>query len=169
MLIWLNGAHGAGKTSVARQILKLRPDARLFDPERIGFLLRRIWPGAVPDDFKDLPAWRSMTLAALRALAAGPEGGSVIVPMTLSDPRHFTEIVGTLRAEGHEVRHFTLAASPATLRKRLWRRLDWPASRRWAIARSEGVAAALADPLFGVHLDTEQASVPALAAAVLRP
>ena len=168
MIIWLNGAHGAGKTSVAGRILRRHPGAWLFDPERIGFMLRRAWPGDQPDDFKDMPAWRDLTLAALKAVAAEAGAVPVLVPMTLADPQLFREIVGGLRASGLDVRHFTLTASAETLRKRLRRRLDWPASRRWAMKRAEADAAALAHPSYARHLDTERASIADLAAAVMR-
>ena len=40
MIVWLNGAFGAGKTSTAKELLQLLPNARLYDPEHVGFLLR---------------------------------------------------------------------------------------------------------------------------------
>lgn len=166
MVIWINGAFGAGKTSVARRIFALRPGALLFDPEQIGFLLRRLLPIARVADFQDLPLWRALTLQLIgeaEAMAAGP----VIVPMTLANPGYFEELVGGLRASGADLRHFTLTASPATLRRRLRRRLDWPASRRWALARTEACAAALADPAFAVHVDTEGRKVAEIAADIL--
>lgn len=155
MLIWLNGAHGAGKTKVARRLAGSRSDMRLVDPEQIGFMLRRMWPGGGPADFKDLPAWRSLTRDTLRALAEDPAVGDLVVPMTLVRPDHFQEIVGGLRAMGVDLHHFTLMASPATLRRRLRWRLDWPTSRRWALSRIEPCNAALRDDLFRTHIETD--------------
>ena len=166
MLIWLNGAHGAGKTSVARRIQAMRPGSWLFDPEQIGFMLRRAWPGAQPGDFKDMRAWRELTVAALRAACAEAAGKLVIVPMTLTDPG-FNEVVGVLRMDGIELGHFTLTAAPDTLRHRLRRRLDWPRSRRWALSRVDAAAAALADERFAIHFATDGLSVAEVAEAVL--
>jgi hypothetical protein len=164
MIIWLNGAFGAGKTSVARRILAFRPEAMLFDPEQIGFFLRRLLP--VAGDFQDLKLWRELTVRLLREAEASAKG-PVVVPMTLVDPAYFEEIVGTLRASGVALRHFTLVASLGTLRRRLRWRLDWPSSRRWALARAEPCAAALAAPMFADHVDTEGRSIAAIAADIL--
>lgn len=166
MIIWINGAFGAGKTSVARRIAMLRPGASLFDPEQIGFLLRRLLPGAEADDFEDLPLWRELTVKLLAEADAGSRD-PILVPMTLVRPDYFVEIVGGLRASGLDLRHFTLSVSAETLRRRLWRRLDWPASKRWALARVEPSVAALAGPEFAVHIDGEDRSVAEIAIDVL--
>jgi chloramphenicol 3-O-phosphotransferase len=167
MLIWLNGAHGAGKTTVARRLTATRPGLRLIDPERIGFMLRRLWPGGGPADFQNLPAWRALTRDTLRALAADPAVEDLVVPMTLAYPDHFREIVGGLSAAGVDVRHFTLMASLATLRRRLRWRLDWPASRRWPLSRIEPCHAALRDDLFRTHVDTDGRRVSEIADDIL--
>jgi hypothetical protein len=91
----------------------------------------------------------------------------LIVPMTLADPRHHQEIVGGLRSAGAAISHFTLAASAETLRRRLRRRLDWPASRRWALARAEATAAALEHEQFAEHIRTDDVAVAEVADAVL--
>jgi chloramphenicol 3-O-phosphotransferase len=166
MVIWINGAFGAGKTSIARRIAVLRPDALLFDPEQIGFLLRRLLPLEGIADFQDRPLWRALTVRLIteaEATAIGP----VIVPMTLVNRGYFDEVVGGLRRSGVALHHFTLTASPAILRRRLRRRLAWPASRRWALARVEPCAAALADPIFAVQVDTEGRKVAEIAADIL--
>lgn len=168
MLIWINGAHGAGKTSVARRLAALRPDAFIVDPEQIGFMLRRIWPGGGPPDFKDMPAWRELTVATLRAAAAERPAATLVVPMTLDDPLHHTEIVGALRDGGADLRHFTLLASPATLRRRLRWRLDWPSSRRWALSRVKSCSAALEDAAFAEHITTDGLTIAQVAAEVAR-
>jgi hypothetical protein len=168
MLIWINGAHGAGKTSVARRLAALRPDAFVVDPEQIGFMLRRIWPGGGPPDFKDMPAWRELTVATLRAAVAERPAASLIVPMTLDDPLHHAEIVGALRDGGVDLRHFTLLASPATLRRRLRRRLDWPSSRRWAMSRVEACSGALENAAFAEHIATAGLTIAQVATEVAR-
>src|SRR3954454_1300109 len=100
MLIWLNGAFGAGKTKVARAIVSARSEATLVDPEQIGFLLRRLLPKReAAGDFQDLPLWRELTVRILLEAAASAPG-LVVVPMTLVDPLYFDEIVGGLRAAG---------------------------------------------------------------------
>lgn len=167
MLIWINGAHGAGKTSVARELAAQRPDAFLIDPEQIGFMLRRIWPGGAPPDFQSLRAWRELTIATLRAAARERPHATLIVPMTLANPVYHAEIVGALRGEGVDLRHFTLVASPATLRRRIRRRLDWPRSRRWSLSRVESCSTALEDPVFAEHVGTDGFSIPDVTAQIM--
>lgn len=167
MLIWINGAHGAGKTTVARQIGSLRPGAHIIDPEQVGFMLRRVLPGGGPDDFTDLAIWREMT-ASLLAAAAGAPHRLLVVPMTVTVPTYLDEILTPLRNNGISVRHFTLAATPDTLRRRLRWRIDWPSSRRWALSRVEESVSALADERFAMHVPSDKTSPSALAARILR-
>jgi len=164
MIIWINGAFGAGKSSVARQIVARRPRLRLFDPEPFGFLLRRLMPDAAAGDFQDLPLWRELTV---RLAAEAAATADLVVPMTLVHPLYFEEIVGGLRRGGCDVRHFTLTATADTIRRRLRRRLDWPASRRWTLSRVDSCVSALADPAFAVHVDAEGRSAREIAEAIL--
>ncbi|MEP7025229.1 MAG: hypothetical protein ABJB47_15815 [Actinomycetota bacterium] len=39
MIIWLNGAFGAGKTTTATLLSELVPASRVFDPETVGYML----------------------------------------------------------------------------------------------------------------------------------
>lgn len=68
MLVWIDGAFGVGKTTVAKALARRWPAALTFDPEQLGFLLRRVGP---PDlrtrDFQEMPLWRHL----VRQTAAG--------------------------------------------------------------------------------------------------
>ena len=44
MIVWLNGAFGAGKTTAARELMDLLPGSTLCDPELIGVGLRHMLP-----------------------------------------------------------------------------------------------------------------------------
>lgn len=70
VILWLHGAFGAGKSSVAAEICHRRPDAVPFDPEAVGCMLQAVLP--VPTgDFQDLPEWRELVVAAAVAVGAG--------------------------------------------------------------------------------------------------
>jgi hypothetical protein len=166
VVIWINGAFGAGKTKVARRLVAMRPGMWLFDPERIGFMLRSLWPDGGPADFQDLPSWRALTVATL-AEAAAATSRTPVVPMTLVNPVYFREIMDGLEARGMDVRHFSLIASPATLRRRIGWRLDRPSSRRWALSRVEPCAAALQDAEFATHIPTDARRIEDIANDIL--
>ncbi|MBP2476889.1 hypothetical protein JOF53_005761 [Crossiella equi] len=166
MLLWLNGTFGAGKTQVAHEIQRRLPGSHIADPELLGYGLHRMLPRRVrlQEDFQDLPLWRSGTREMLGTVARRVRG-TVLVPMTLVNPQYFEEVVGGLRADGHEVGHYTLVVpSRDVLLRRLRSRGETRNS--WAAAQYERCAAALADPLFGEHLDTEGLTVAQVAELV---
>lgn len=121
MIIWLNGAFGAGKTTAAHELVHLLPGSALFDPGLVGHGLRTMLPRlrlAGIDGYQDLPAWRRLvvdTAAALLSEIPGP----LITPMTLLDQEHRDEIFGGLAARHITVQHFLLHVEETFLRSRL--------------------------------------------------
>ncbi|GAB3432207.1 AAA family ATPase [Actinophytocola sediminis] len=118
MLLWINGPFGGGKTQTAYELRRRLPGSVVCDPERVGFGLQRMMPRALRGDFQDLPAWRQGVFEVLD-LVLRRHPGPVIAPMTLVEPEYFAAIVGRLRAQGHDVRHFALLAARATVLRRL--------------------------------------------------
>lgn len=155
MIVWINGCHGAGKTSVSKELQRLMPRAWVFDPEQIGFALRRIWPVDAGGDFKDLPLWRELTRDLLLRLHKSDPSRPILVPMTLVSLAHHKEIIEGLRDRDANVHHFTLVAAPETLKRRLWWRLDWPSSRHWALSQVDSCVRALDGPGFQLHVATD--------------
>lgn len=131
MIIWINGAFGSGKSTVARELGKALDDSFLFDPENMGFYLRENLPKELKrDDFQDISLWRDLNFEMLSYMA-NHYNGKIIVPMTLVNPHYFERVVPRLQKEGIPVLHFSLVASKETLLKRLESRGDsedsWPA------------------------------------------
>jgi hypothetical protein len=60
VIIWLNGTFGAGKTTTAGYLAGRLADARSFDPEEVGYLLRATLDDHEFRDFQDLPPWREL-------------------------------------------------------------------------------------------------------------
>ncbi|WP_432828086.1 hypothetical protein [Dactylosporangium sp. CA-092794] len=50
MIVWLNGTHGAGKTTTGALVQPLIPDSRVFDAEKVGGTLMDITPGLPETD-----------------------------------------------------------------------------------------------------------------------
>ncbi|MGW1895620.1 NUDIX hydrolase [Streptomyces sp. NPDC002004] len=153
VIVWINGAFGAGKTTTARELIELIPNSTLFDPEVIGGGLGHLLPSkrlAEVDDFQDLPIWRRLVIDTAAALLA-EVGGTLVVPMTLLRQEYRDEIFGGLAARRISVRHVLLAPEETILRSRIATREvpeDLPDGelrvRQWAYDHIEPYRAALA-------------------------
>lgn len=164
MIIWINGAFGSGKTQTAHELLRRLDGAFLYDPENVGFFLRRNEPKQLAaDNFQDEPLWRSMNRDMLLHLSKH-YAGTILVPMTLIREDYYDEIIGGLRRQGVDVRHFVLCAQAATVRKRLRKRLEGAGS--WAARQLPACLSALESPLFENKLWTDALSVPEAAEAI---
>jgi 8-oxo-dGTP pyrophosphatase MutT (NUDIX family) len=121
VIVWINGAFGAGKSSTARELVELIPNSTLYDPELTGGGLRRLLPAkrlAEVEDYQDLPIWRRLVVDTAAALLA-ELGGVLVVPMTLLRQEYRDEIFGGLAARRIEVRHVLLDPEETILRERI--------------------------------------------------
>ncbi|WP_235188869.1 zeta toxin family protein [Exiguobacterium artemiae] len=120
-----------------------------------GQLLRQQLPReTLADDFQDEPLWRQLNLVLLEQL--DQPSAVIIVPMTLTNPDYFDEIIGALRSNGHQVQHVALMASPATIRRRLRSRFE--RAQSWGGRQADERLRALAHPVFSNHVDTDDLS-----------
>ncbi|MEC4019069.1 NUDIX hydrolase [Streptomyces sp. H27-D2] len=129
MIVWLNGAFGAGKSAAARELLDLLPGSVLYEPELVGYGLRAMLPSKRLDevpDFQDLPAWRRLVVETGAALLA-EAGGPLVVPMTLLKQEYRDEIFGGLASRRIAVRHVLLHPGESILRGRIAGRGEIPA------------------------------------------
>lgn len=117
MIVWINGAFGAGKTTLAEVLHDRLPDALAFDPEYVGFLLRRWVPGPVAD-FQDIPLWRRLTAEFALGLC-GDYQRPLIVPMTLVDATYRDEVFGLIGQAGLDLLHVFLDVPADELRRRI--------------------------------------------------
>ncbi|MFI6321483.1 AAA family ATPase [Nonomuraea sp. NPDC050556] len=117
LIYWLNGPFGAGKTTTSRELVKLLPDAHLFDPETVGFLLKHVINEPV-DDFQHWAAWRALVVETAVQLL-DHWNGPLVVPMTLLREPYAKEIFDGLAARGVDVRHLVLHATAEELTRRI--------------------------------------------------
>jgi hypothetical protein len=164
MLLWINGPFGGGKTQTAYELRRRLQGSVVCDPEHVGFGLHRMLPAELRRDFQDLPSWRQGVREVLD-LVLREHDGPVIAPMTLVDPRYFDEIIGWLREEGHQVRHFSLLAEPATVLRRLRERgLGFGLKREsFAVRRLDQCLERLREPLFAEHIRTDRLTIAQIA------
>lgn len=88
MFVLINGSFGIGKTTLAEQLVRVLPQARIYDPERVGYILRRLPPWMLgrrvqPLDYQDLVQWR-WSIGTLARLAHHGRR-VVVVPMAFTD------------------------------------------------------------------------------------
>jgi chloramphenicol 3-O-phosphotransferase len=118
VIIWLNGTFGAGKTSIAAELLKLVPRARLFDPETVGYMLRPNLADHPVSDFQHWPPFRPLVVATAAELARYT-GQHLIAVQTVLDREYLAEIFTGLRAADLSVFHVLLDAEEDILRRRI--------------------------------------------------
>lgn len=169
-MVWVNGPFGGGKTQTAYELRRRLPGSVVCDPEHVGFGLHRMMPPELRGDFQDLPAWRRGVHEVLE-LVLGKHDGPVIVPMTVVEPEYFGEIVGRLREDGHDVRHFALLAERATVLRRLRERgfgrvVQFVAGKNaalgretFAVAKLDRCLESLRDEEFADHIWTDRLTV----------
>ncbi|MFD5038191.1 NUDIX domain-containing protein [Streptomyces sp. NPDC058377] len=152
MIVWINGAFSAGKTSAACELIDLIPNSTFYDPGVTGGGLRRLLPQkrlAEVTDFQDLPIWRRLVVDTAAALLA-ELSGVLVVPMTLLRQEYRDEIFGGLASRRIPVRHVLLAPEETILRKRIAEREEFADDpehservRQWAYEHIEPYRAAL--------------------------
>ncbi|MGW9300638.1 MULTISPECIES: AAA family ATPase [Streptomyces] len=119
MIVWLNGTHGAGKTTTGALVRQLLPDARVFDAEKVGETLMDITPAlSGTDNFQHWPPWRPLVVETARHVL-DYTGGTLVMPMTVLVERYWREISAGLAQHSIPVRHFVLHADQETLRGRI--------------------------------------------------
>ncbi|PAF20602.1 hypothetical protein CHH49_16120 [Terribacillus saccharophilus] len=157
MIIWINGAFGAGKTQTAISLRYRLPNAFIYDPEKAGFYIRGNIPNSMQKpDFQQHKLWRSIVYEHLAYMAAKTED-VIIVPMTITEPSYYEEIIGQLRKEGYQVYHLVLIASEETLRVRLAKRGNKQNS--WAAQQIQRCVQSLSNPIFENKLTTDNMSI----------
>jgi hypothetical protein len=119
VIVWINGTHGAGKTTTGPLVQRLIPGSRLFDAEKVGETLMDIKPGLPEtDNFQHWPPWRSLVVETAHQILEFT-GGTLVVPMTVLVEQYWRELRSGFAAHGIPLRHFVLHADRETLLDRI--------------------------------------------------
>jgi hypothetical protein len=124
-VIWINGAFGAGKTTLSQQLTAEDPRLLMFDAELPGFMVREIVPLPASGDFQDLRVWRRSVADTAIALLE-EYGRTLVVPMTVVVPSYLEEIFGRLRVHSVGVDHFFIDVPSCVLQARIEAQSVWP-------------------------------------------
>ncbi|MFD7922020.1 NUDIX domain-containing protein [Streptomyces sp. NPDC059740] len=108
MIVWLNGAPGADRSTAARELLALLPQSTLYDPEPFTAPLRASLPdGPVGTRVEDHLSWRRLLVDAAAALLTEVPG-PLLTAQPLLRQDHRDEIFGGLAARRIPVHHVWL-------------------------------------------------------------
>ena len=153
MIIWINGAFGAGKSLVAEELRKRLKDSFVYDPEQVGYFLWNNFPDDLKrkGDFQDIALWRSFNYQILKYLSEN-YAGVLIVPMTIHNKAYFDALIGGLRNDQIDVRHVILMAEKKTIVNRLHSR---GGDTAWAEAQIDKCLAAFHNSITGVTIHTD--------------
>ncbi len=159
-VVLINGAFGVGKSTVASAFHQRVKGSRMYDPERIGYVLRRLphwFPGSAAklDDYRTSPVWRALNIFFMRlhARVARP----LIVPVSL-DLELLDVLRRALTSGGCRVVHVCLVAPEATVRERLATRGVSPTSSEgeWVYPRALAACRAHStNDAFAHRIDTD--------------
>lgn len=163
MIIWINGAFGAGKTQAAYELRRRMADAYVYDPENAGYFIRKNLPVPVYlDDFQDYPMWRTFNIEMLSYIL-DQYTGDVIVPMTITDRQYYDEIIGALSVKC-DVKHVILSAEKETLMRRLASRLE--GRRSWAAQQIDRCIKAFDKSIPGEQIKTDHMKIDQVVEAI---
>jgi predicted kinase len=119
VIIWINGTHGAGKTTTSKFVQQLLPGSRILDPEKVGETLMSISPGLPEtDNFQHWEPWRPLVVETARRVL-DYTGGALVMPMTVLVELYWQEIRAGLAHHAIPLRHFVLHADERVLRDRI--------------------------------------------------
>lgn len=166
MLIWINGAYGSGKTTLAETLATRLPDALTFDPELVGSLVRESTPDEVPD-FQDIPLWRKLSAQVATALWQEYRR-PLIIPMTVTTRTYRDEIFGAIAA-AVPLLHVYLDVPADELRRRIESQIlpNDPGAREFRLATISRCVAAAHLPPATLILPADQLTPDQLADRVL--
>ncbi|PFA67146.1 tunicamycin resistance protein [Bacillus sp. AFS015802] len=164
MIIWINGAFGSGKTQTAYELHRRLPGSYVYDPEEVGYLLRKMIPDeASKEDFQDYPSWRDCNYSILKYIDKQYKG-VIIVPMTVVNAQYFSEMVEQLRNDDLNVNHVVLWAAKPTIERRLRSRGERKNS--WGAQQIDRCMSGLSHEIFENRILTDHLTIEKVAETI---
>ncbi|TJY43849.1 ATP-binding protein [Cohnella pontilimi] len=171
MIIMINGAFGAGKTTTSSMLQPLIPNSMIYDPEEIGLMIRKVVPEEIrlkeeqTDDFQDIELWRILTVKIALEVRLKYKR-HLIVPMTIYKSENFEYIYNGFRDIDKDIKHFCLKASEETIHKRLAIRGD--KLDGWSYKQTKKCVEALRSNRFQEHIETDNLATKEIVEIILR-
>ena len=123
MIIWIDGAYGVGKSTLAEKLHEVLPNSFIFDAENVGNAVRDNMPQRVyySETFEGYPLWFHICNELLTELSNRFDG-VILVPMTLMQRDSFPKFADPLRGQGIEIVHVLLESSKKVIHDRILER-----------------------------------------------
>ncbi|CAN5554158.1 AAA family ATPase [soil metagenome] len=154
MIVFINGPFGVGKTTLANVLVEKLPNAMIFDPEEVGYLLRRLLgPLANVEDFQDLTLWRSLAVEVARQVYEEYRK-DLVMPMSIFRRDYFDQITNGLRGFEPQFIAVRLVASRESLVKRI-DISDEVGARDWRMKHIDAFASETLGSSLGIPIQTD--------------
>lgn len=165
MIIWISGAYGVGKSTLAEALVNRLENAMIFDAEEVGNAVR----GNYPDEpygvvFEDYPLWCDFNYELLKDIHQTFHK-TILVPMTLVRQNSYDRIIGRLLKEGIDTRLIILEATHQSIHDRILARGE--DEDCWCMANIEMAREGSHSVTGGYHITTDDKSVGELVETVL--
>ncbi len=166
MIIWINGAFGSGKSSVAYALQKKISGSFIYDPEQFGYFLWDNFPDAMKrkGNFQHINIWREGSYKILKYIHEH-YSGILIVPMTLYIKQYYEEIVQKLVQDEIPLKHYILCASKQTILNRLKQRGE--SSDSWGAQHIDACLHAFDSDISEIKIVTDSKSVDEIASEII--
>lgn len=165
MIIWISGAYGVGKSTLADAMAARMEKPLIFDAEEVGNAVRGNYPdcpyGFI---FEDYPLWGEFCRKLLKDIHHSFRK-DILVPMTLVRRESHANIIETLIREGIETHLIILEASWQSIHDRILARGE--DEDCWCMKNIEMARAAAKALPGGFHIDTDGRTVEELAGMAL--
>lgn len=168
MIVWLNGAFGAGKTTTSSSLVTRSSQLREFDPEWVGYMLAKNLADHPVTDFQQYPSWRHLVPVVADDIVQ-LTGQHLVAAQSVLVRDYWRELTAGLADLGHDVFHVVLDASADTLHSRIDADRKEPDHiRPWRHRHVEVYLEALTwlRPAANLVVDTTVLDAPAAAAAI---
>ncbi|WP_446225041.1 hypothetical protein ACTWPB_07985 [Nocardia sp. IBHARD005] len=134
-VVWLNGAFGAGKTTVSRRLAATFTESVMVDPEEVGSILRSSLQKVSPrGDFQDWVAWRRVSVELISSIATEAPGSLIVVPQTILIEKYWDEIRNGLSSRVRLL-PISLHVEPDVHSRRVHADQEEPDALRWRLHR----------------------------------
>ena len=165
MIIWISGAYGVGKSTLAEALVNKIDNTMIFDAEEVGNAVR----GNYPDEpygviFEDYPLWCEFNYMLLKDIH-DTFGRNILVPMTLLRPNSYSQIIARLIEAGIDTRLIILEGAYQSIHDRILARGE--DEDCWCMQNIEMASAGSKAIQGGYHISTDNRSVEELAEVVL--